>query len=57
LKLTTLPHYELYDYHIPFKYTDLDMGAFVSFCQQNGFRQFMDNLIDFEIFSKGERKW
>lgn len=56
-KLTTLPHYELYNYQIPFKYTDLDLSAFVSFCQQNGYRQFMDNLHEFEIFSKGERKW
>jgi DNA polymerase-1 len=56
-KLTALPHYTLYDYHIPFKYTNLDLSAFVSFCQQNGFRQFMENLPDFEIFSKGERKW
>lgn len=57
LKLTTLPHHTLKGYHLPFKYTNLDLGAFISFCQQCGFRQFMDDLNGFEIFSKGDRKW
>lgn len=55
-KLTILPHWDLREYHIPFKYTDLDMGAFISFCQQNGYKQFIENINDFQIFNKGEQQ-
>lgn len=52
LKLTKLPHADLNRYKLKFNYTDLDMSAFVSFCQQNGFKQFLENINDFKVFSK-----
>jgi len=54
--LTLLPHPDLTETNtsVPFKQTNLDIGAFVSYCQQNGFQQFLSNLEDFKIFSKGD---
>jgi hypothetical protein len=53
LELTTLPHNDLWTHFLPFKMTNLDMSAFISYCQMMGFRQFLDkDLMEFKRYSK-----
>jgi DNA polymerase-1 len=46
--LTVLPHPNLKNFHLPFKSTKVDKDKFFSFCQEMGFRSFIDDLDKFE---------
>lgn len=45
--LVVLPHPDLKNMHIPFKQTKLDRDKFFSFCQEMGFRSFIDKMDQF----------
>lgn len=51
-KLVVLPHPTLKNYRLPFKKTNISYQTFFDFCQQNGFRSFIDKYWgDFQWFS------
>lgn len=51
-KLVTLPHADAVCPKSLFKRSNLDMDKFISFCQKNGFRKFLEDLYHWEKFSQ-----
>jgi len=50
LTAVSLPHPSLKNYKFKFKQSDMEPDGFIKFCQKNGFRQFLDNLWEFEKY-------
>ena len=50
LQVVTLPHPSLKNYKFKFKQSDMEPNGFIKFCQNNGFRQFLDHLWEFEKY-------
>jgi len=46
--LIVLPHPDLKDMHLPFKKSNVDRDKFFSFCQEMGFKSFIEKMDQFE---------